>query len=707
MRFLLVLFTLTCPGLAQSTWFVDATGVPPGTGTALDPFTSLQAAIDAPTTVDGDRVLVASGVYFEQIDFQGKQILVDGSGSSPVPVLDGASLGSTVTFQNGEGAFSILRGFAITGGTGSSSGSSTLGGGIRCTNAGPSLEQLVIFGNVAGSGGGIAIEGGSPLLLSCTLESNQAELGGGIFVSSASLSMSACGLRGNEASGQFQQGLGGGIAIGTNASVTIDSSRFEGNSAESSGGGGALYCSSDSLGTNLLQTEFEGNSPGTFNGRGSGGAILAEGPLEATGCEFVNNGAVFGTFDTTLFGGAASGGTYVSCTFERNSAQFGGALSAATAVGCEFRNNTGCADLSGGGGAATGCDLQDCLLIGNVSCGNGGGAIGCTLTNCEVLNNIAGGTGTSPGCGGGLFNCTARQSRIHGNEAQGFGAPLFASCGGGAGASTLVQCQVSSNFAEEAGGLQSCSTDRCSIVGNAAVFSFGGLAGGTHRSSIVWSNGPVPTQPGIDIAYSNVEGGAAGPGNIDQDPLLFGPAGSDLHLMTGSPSIDSASPTAPLDPDGSPADMGALPFDANWTAGAAVYCQSQPTIDQCVPRMVIEGQASLGGPGDIVFRGDNIHPNQFGLLFHGQTPAFTPFVGSSPFQGGFNCVGPPIVRMGVISSTQGPGDCDGVLVQALSDAEILGLGLVPGDRLYAQFWFRQGVSGLVAFTDAAEVPILP
>ena len=89
------------------------------------------------------------------------------------------------------------------------------------------------------------------------------------------------------------------------------------------------------------------------------------------------------------------------------------------------------------------------------------------------------------------------------------------------------------------------------------------------------------------------------------------------------------------------------------------------------------------------------------------TPAFTPFVGSSPFQGGFNCVGPPIVRMGVISSTQGPGDCDGVLVQALSDAEILGLGLVPGDRLYAQFWFRQGVSGLVAFTDAAEVPILP
>ena len=699
-------------------------------------------------------MLVASGVYFEQIDFQGKQILVDGSGSSPFPVLDGGSLGSTVTFQSGEGTSSILRGFRITGGTGTPIGSDTLGGGIRCTNSSPTLERLLIFGNVAGTGGGIAIEGGSPSLVACAVQSNQAQMGGGIFVSSGSVFMNTCELRENEAAGQsFDQGFGGGIVISTKASATINNSRFEDNSAQpggNDGGGGALYCSSDSLGTNLLQTSFEGNSPGSFGGPGRGGAIYAQGPLMATDSRFINNGAVNGAFDGTLFGGAAVEGTYENCFFGQNSAQFGGALSGATAISCEFHDNVGCADLSGGGGAALNCDLQDCLLIDNFTCGDGGGALGCTLVNCEVMNNVAGATSGSPGTGGGISNCVADQTRIHGNEARGLGFETFPSCGGGSCSSTLVECevssniaeeaggvafctasicsivgnsalagggacestlvrtQVSSNYAEEAGGLKSCSTDRCSIVGNAAL-DYGGLIDGTHQSSIVWNNGPMPIGPGASFSYSNIEGGAAGPGNIDQDPLLFGPAGSDLHLMAGSPSIDSGSPMAPLDPDGSPADMGALPFDTSWTAGAAVYCQNSATDQsQCMSRMVIEGEASLGSPGDIVFRGESVPPNRMGLLFLGQSPSFTPFVGSSSSQAGFICVGAPHVRREVIvSSSQTPGSCGGVLVQALSDAEIIGLGFVPGDRLYAQFWFAQGPGSLVGFTDAAEVPILP
>lgn len=48
---------------AQTTWYVDAAGVPPGSGTAVDPYVSIQYAIDQPTTLAGDTLRVAPGTY--------------------------------------------------------------------------------------------------------------------------------------------------------------------------------------------------------------------------------------------------------------------------------------------------------------------------------------------------------------------------------------------------------------------------------------------------------------------------------------------------------------------------------------------------------------------------------------------------------------------------------------------------------------------
>ena len=79
---LLALAALSTLASAQSTWFVDTAGVPPGTGSQADPFTSIQFAIDSSLVVDGDTVLVAAGTYAETIDFRGKALRVDGSGSA-------------------------------------------------------------------------------------------------------------------------------------------------------------------------------------------------------------------------------------------------------------------------------------------------------------------------------------------------------------------------------------------------------------------------------------------------------------------------------------------------------------------------------------------------------------------------------------------------------------------------------------------------
>lgn len=48
-------------GFAQQLWHVDVDGTPPGTGTASDPCTSVQYAIDQASTQSGDTLLLAPG----------------------------------------------------------------------------------------------------------------------------------------------------------------------------------------------------------------------------------------------------------------------------------------------------------------------------------------------------------------------------------------------------------------------------------------------------------------------------------------------------------------------------------------------------------------------------------------------------------------------------------------------------------------------
>lgn len=59
---------LAAAASAQTTWYVDVNAVPPGSGAPESPYASIQYAIDQPTTVSGDTLLVAPGTYLEKLN---------------------------------------------------------------------------------------------------------------------------------------------------------------------------------------------------------------------------------------------------------------------------------------------------------------------------------------------------------------------------------------------------------------------------------------------------------------------------------------------------------------------------------------------------------------------------------------------------------------------------------------------------------------
>jgi hypothetical protein len=131
---------------------------------------TIQAGIAA--AVDGDTVLVADGLYYENIDFIGKRItvashfLVDGDTAHiSNTIIDGSQpanpdSGSVVFLVSGEDTNSVLYGFTITGGSGVRPfiENYRAGGGVYLDDAGAriafnKIENNSIFYDVAGGGG--------------------------------------------------------------------------------------------------------------------------------------------------------------------------------------------------------------------------------------------------------------------------------------------------------------------------------------------------------------------------------------------------------------------------------------------------------------------------------------------------------------------------------------------------------------------------
>ena len=117
-------------------------------------YSTIQLAINAAGI--GDTVLVSPGVYYENINFNGKPLMVasqylfSGDSSQIIQtIIDGSDAGPVATFSSNESANSFLVGFTLR------NGNATAGGGVLCLNSDPVLSNLIIKSNDADYGAGI------------------------------------------------------------------------------------------------------------------------------------------------------------------------------------------------------------------------------------------------------------------------------------------------------------------------------------------------------------------------------------------------------------------------------------------------------------------------------------------------------------------------------------------------------------------------
>jgi len=265
---------------------------------------------DYPTIQEGivgslpsDTVLVAEGLYYERLDFIGKDILLSSEFmldndtahiqntiiDADTSVLGISDYGSIVLFAAGEDSNSVIQGFTLQNGIGTLRDEYVrYGGAIFCINSSsPRIAHNIIRENMAQAGAGIGIllnsnpiieqniitanskhgiyiRASDPKILSNTISNNTGEYGSGIFVNYDSDVI----ISGNIIRDNFGGLCGGGIycqsAIGEinhntifgnevvdwgggiccdNANPEIVNNVISGNTAQSRGGG--VFCLND------------------------------------------------------------------------------------------------------------------------------------------------------------------------------------------------------------------------------------------------------------------------------------------------------------------------------------------------------------------------------------------------------------------------------------------------------------------------------
>lgn len=227
-------------------YFKSDDDTPIGTGIMIDDFRiynipTIQEMINEAS--DGDTVLVQPGTYVENINFNGKNIVLaslflttrDTSYISQT-VIDGNNNGSVVNFERGENYTSVLCGFTIT------NGFAEWGGGIHCWLSDPTLNNLIIKENIGNShGGGIACTLSDPIITNVIIKNNSVNLnsGAGLVCHDASPLLTNVIITNNSAKWN-----GSGISCWGNSSPSFINVNITQNSCYHSGGGIGCFGSS-------------------------------------------------------------------------------------------------------------------------------------------------------------------------------------------------------------------------------------------------------------------------------------------------------------------------------------------------------------------------------------------------------------------------------------------------------------------------------
>ncbi len=219
------------------------------TGTILVPqdYPTIQAGIDAAS--DGDTVLVAAGTYYENINFNGKNIAVIGE-DRETTIIDGGQNGSVVQLQYGGGFETLLSSFTLQ------NGSDHYGGGINLIFCDIKLKNLIIRDNSSTYGGGVSFGASDPIFENVIIINNIASYrGGGLHFYNVSYpQFTNISITGNSAN------EGGGVFAGDNSASSFINANISSNSADK--GGGIYHSWSSDMNlvnvTNAYNTAIEG-----------------------------------------------------------------------------------------------------------------------------------------------------------------------------------------------------------------------------------------------------------------------------------------------------------------------------------------------------------------------------------------------------------------------------------------------------------------
>jgi len=485
-------------------------------------YATIQAAVNA--AANGDEVVVANGTYTGagnvDVDFLGLAITIRSANGAASCVIDCQQSARAFHLHSGESATSVIQGFTVRNGDGG-----TDGGAVFCDGTSALILDCVFEDNTAYTGGAISAPGGFPEVIGCKFGGNSADVGGAISIFNGGGVVNSCAFSGNTAS------YWGGAVVLNWSTATARYNTFEGNSSPI-GQGGALACV---YGTTLTMhgSSFAGNSAT------AGGALfMRDADVFVFTTEFEENrasegGAVFlmNPYDST-----PAFLDLEQCSFTGNGASVsGGAIRVAYGASMQVSRTDFYANSAEDLGGAIHFGSKNELFVANARFGMNsadlGGAVmhdgdhyyvdsaDATYVNCTFIGNVA-----------------VRGSAQYNDLA----------------ATRSANCSYTLNRASGSGTLAQTTNGACRVT-----------------NAIVWDNqGGAFTGSGFTVVYSDVQGGYAGTGNINANPLfadsdgadnVAGTPDDDPRLLAASPCLDAGSNA------GLPADATDLDLDLNLT----------------------------------------------------------------------------------------------------------------------------------------------